>query len=202
MKANTEKTPDQIRRETVPVKHNGLIYGFLGGLAGAVVWFGGWSLLHQEQVRRYPDYCKYAIGASMGGLSLFGPPKHEAGMSAEQLRYALLRYGNLNHIYDAEIIRHGWYPKNASPRAWVFYYGAIKPIYSEPPALVFKWPLTLTLLTFLVAMICGLVSDYRYRSAIIAGIPFEGSLVGTVDEYNRHTRGDGMKYVVKPWKDR
>ena len=178
MKVATEKTPDQIRRETVPVKHNGLIYGFLGGLAGAVVWFGGWSLLHQEQVRRYPEYCKHAIKASMSGASLFGPPRHEAGMSAEQLRYALLRYGNLDHhIYDAEIIRHGWYPKNASPKSWVFYYGAVKPIYSDPPALVFKWPLTLTLLTFLAAMIWGLVSDYRYRSAIIAGIPFEGSLV-------------------------
>jgi hypothetical protein len=138
----------------------------------------------------------------MNGLTLFGPPKQEAGMSAEQLRYALLRYGNPDHRYDAEILRHGWYPKNASARAWVFYYAAVKPIYFDPPALVFKWPLTLTLLTFLVAMICGLVSDYRYRSAIIAGIPFEGSLVGTVDEYNRHTKGDGMKYIVKPWKDR
>jgi hypothetical protein len=51
-------------------------------------------------------------------------------------------------------------------------------------------------------MISGLVSDYRYRSAVIAGIPFEGSQVATVDEYNRHTKGDGMKYVVKPWRDR
>ena len=68
--------------------------------------------------------------------------------------------------------------------------------------MVFKWPLALTLVTFLAAAICGLVSDYRYRSVIIAGIPFEGSLVATVDEYNRHTKGDGMKYSVKPWKDR
>jgi hypothetical protein len=60
----------------------------------------------------------------------------------------------------------------------------------------------LTLLTFLAAMISGLVSDYRYRSAVIAGIPFEGSQVAIVDEYNRHTKGDGMKYVVKPWRDR
>ena len=47
-----EKTPDQIRRETVPVKHTGLLYALLGGVLGAAVWFGSWSLLHQEQVRR------------------------------------------------------------------------------------------------------------------------------------------------------
>ena len=123
-------------------------------------------------------------------------------MSAEQLRYALLRYGNLDHRFDGEIIRHGWYPKNAKPGPWVFHYGAVKPVYSDSPALVFKWPLTLTLLTFLAALIWGLVLDYRYRSALIAGIPFEGSVVATVDEYNRETKGDGMKYVVKPWKDR
>jgi hypothetical protein len=202
MNLASNKTPDQIRRQTVPVKQNGLIYGFLGGLIGGMVWFGGWSVLHQEQVRRYPDYCWHAIKASMGGVTLFGPPKWETGMSAERLRYALLRYGNLDHQYDAEIIRRGWYPKNASPKSWVFYYGAVKPVYSDSPGLVFKWPLTLTLLTFLVALICGLVTDYRYRSSIIAGIPFEGSIVGTVKEYNQHTRGDGMKYVVKPWKDR
>jgi hypothetical protein len=75
-------------------------------------------------------------------------------------------------------------------------------VYSDSPALVFKWPLTLTLLTFLAALIWGLVFDYRYRSALIAGIPFEGSVVATVDEYSRETKGDGMKYVVKPWKDR
>ena len=52
----------------------------------------------------------------MGTVSLFGPQKHEAGMSAEQLRYALLRYGNVDHRYDAEIIRHRWYPREASPK--------------------------------------------------------------------------------------
>jgi len=80
----SEKTPDQIRQQTVPVKHNGLIYGFLGGLLGAVVWFGGWALLHQEQVRRYPEYCSNAIKAEVGAVSLFGPQKHEPGMRAEQ----------------------------------------------------------------------------------------------------------------------
>jgi hypothetical protein len=199
----TEKSPDQIRRDTVPVKHNGLVYGFLGGLLGAVVWFGGWGLLHKEQVRRYPEYCAHAIRASVGELSLFGAkPKREPGMSAEQLRYALLRYGNVDHRFDVEIIRHGWYPRKASPASWVYYNGAVKPIYSDSPALVFQWPLTLTLLTFLSASIWGLVTDYRYRSSIIAGVPFDGSVVTTVDEYNQEVKGDGMKYAVKPWKDR
>jgi hypothetical protein len=199
----TEKTPDQIRRNTVPVKHNGLLYGFLGGLLGTVLWFGGWGLLHQKQVRRYPEYCVYAVRSSVGELSLFGAtPKREAGMRAEQLRYALLRYGNVDHGLDAEIIRHGWYPRGASPASWVYYYGAVKPIYSDSPALVFKWPLTLTLLTFLTASIWGLVADYRYRSSIIGGVPFDGSVVTTVDKYNQEVKGDGMKYAVKAWRDR
>jgi hypothetical protein len=78
----------------------------------------------------------------------------------------------------------------------------VKPIYSDSPALVFKWPLTLTLLTFLTALIWGLVADYRYRSSIIAGVPFDGSVVTTVDDYNQEVKGDGMRYAVKPWKDR
>jgi hypothetical protein len=84
----------------------------------------------------------------------------------------------------------------------VYENGAIKPIYSDSPAMVFKWPLTLSLLTFLTAMIWGLVTDYRYRSAIIAGIPFDGSVVANVAEYNKEVQGDGMRYRVKPWKDR
>jgi hypothetical protein len=198
-----EKTPDQLRRETVPVKHTGLLYGLLGGVLGAAIWFGGWSLLHQEQVRRYPEYCAHAIRSRTAGLSLFGaPPKRERGMSAEQLRYALLRYGNEDHRYDAEIIRHGWYPREASPAPWVYEKGAVKAIYSDSPALVFKWPLTLTLLTFVAAAITGLAADYRYRASIIAGVPFDGSMVASVDEYNSEVKGDGMKYAVKPWKDR
>jgi hypothetical protein len=135
----TEKTPDQIRRDTVPVKHNGIIFGFLGGLLGAALWFGGWGLLHQEQVRRYPKYCAHAIRSSVGELSLFGAkPEHATGMSAEQLRYALLRYGNADHCFDAQIISHGWYPRGASPASWVYYNGAVKPIYSDSPTLVHR----------------------------------------------------------------
>jgi hypothetical protein len=198
----SEKTPDQIRQQTVPVKHNGLIYGFLGGLLGAVVWFGGWALLHQEQVRRYPEYCSHAIKAEVGTVSLFGPQKHEPGMSAEELRYALLRFGNEDHRYDTEILRRGWYPKGASPKSWVFYYGNVKPIYSDAPAMVFKWPVSLTLLTFLGCLAAGVLADSRYRAAIIAGLQFDGSVVATVDEYNKEVMGNGMRYAVKPWKDR
>ena len=199
----TEKTPDQIRRDTVPARHNGLLYGFLGGLLGAVVWCGGWGLLHQEQVRRYPEYCAAAIRSKASTLSLFhAKPGRETGMSAGQLRYALLRYGNVDHRLDAEIIRHGWYPKNSSPASWVYDNGAVEPVYRDAPALVWKWPLTLTLLTFLTAFVWGLVVDYRYRSSIVVGVPFDGSIVTTVDEYNKEVKGDGMKYAVKAWKDR
>jgi hypothetical protein len=196
-----EKTPDQIRRETVPNKHYGLTYGFLGGLLGAVLCFGGWGAFHQEQVRRYPDYAGYAIQSEMSGFLLFGG-KQKPGMSTDQLRYALLRFGNQDHHYDAEILRHGWYPKGQNGTAWVFYHGAVRPIYSDGAAFVFKWPLTLTLLTFLGSLIWGLVADYRYRSRIIAGVPFDGSIVTTVDEYNKEVQGDGMKYAVSRWKDR
>lgn len=64
-----EKTPEQIRRATVPAKHYGLIYGFLGGLAGAVVCFGGWAFLHEQQIRRYPDYCVYAVRSRLDAIS-------------------------------------------------------------------------------------------------------------------------------------
>ena len=184
------------------MKHNGLIYGFLGGLLGAVVWFGGWALLHQEQVRRYPEYCSHAIKAEAGTISPFGPRKQEPGMSAEQLRYALLRFGNQDHRYDTEIMRRGWYPKGASPKSWVFYYGNVKAIYSDSPAMVFKWPVSLTLLTFLGCLAFGVVTDFRYRAAIIAGLQFDGSMVATVDEYNKEVGGDGMRYAVRAWKDR
>lgn len=198
-----ERTPDQIRRETVPVKHTGLLYGFLGGLLGSVVWFGGWALLHPEQVRRYPDYSRHAIRASTERLAFFGGNRRPAaGMSAEELRYALLRYGNLDHRYDSEIIRHGWYPRGANPAPWVHDKGAVKAVYSDGAAMVFKWPLALTLFTGLAALIAGMVVDYRYRCSIIEGLQFDGSVVATVDEYNRQVKGDGMRYAVKPWKDR
>ena len=150
-----EKTPDQIRRQTVPARHHGMIYGFLGGLVGAVFYFGGWGLFHQEQLRRYPEYCVHAIRAHVGAISLLAPRKQESGLSAEQLRYALLRYGNVDHRYDAEIIRHGWYPREASPKSWVFSYGNVKPIYRDSPAMIFKWPMSMTLLTLLAARFGG-----------------------------------------------
>ncbi len=205
MLLSREKTPDEIRRETVPVKHTGLICGFLGGLLGFAVWFGGWGLFHEEQVRRYPAYASSAIKARAHGLSfsLFSRrPNRERGMNADQLRYSLMRYGNEAHRFDAEIIRHGWYPTGASTERWVYENGAVHAIYSDSPLMIFKWPLTLSLLTFLAALICGLVVDYRYRAAIIAGVPFDGSVVGTVREYAKEVKGDGMKYRVRGWKDR
>jgi hypothetical protein len=197
-----DKTPDQIRRATVPNKHHGLIYGFLGAFLGTVIWFGGWGLLHEPQVRRYPEYCAHAFKSSVGDFSLFAKPKLKTGMSAEELRYELLRFGNQDHHLDAEILRHGWYPRGASPKAWVYVFGNVKPVYSDSAAMVFKWPLTLTLLTTLGCAIWGLVADYKYRSSVIAGVPFDGSVVATVDDYNREVHGDGMAYTIKPWKDR
>ncbi len=196
-----EKTPDQIRRETVPNKHYGLTYGFLAGVLGGALFFGGWGLLHRDQLTHYPDYAGYALQTEMSGFSFSKPIPH-AGMSKDQLRYNLLRWGNEDHRFDAEILRRGWYPKGENGRAWVSEHGAVAPIYSDGALMVFKWPFTLTLLACFGAGIWGLVADYRYRSTLIAGIPFDGSIVAGVDEYNKETNGDGMAYVVKPWKDR
>lgn len=198
-----EQTPDQIRRATVPAHHHGIIYGSLFTAMGIVIWFGGWAALHQDQVRSYPDYCTYAIKASMTGMTLFGaPPKREPGMSSERLRYNLLRYGNLDHRFDLEIIRHGWYPREASPAVWVREQGSVPPLYSEDASMVFKWPFMLTLLTGIVALMWGMISDYKYRSSIISGMQLEGSVIATVKEYNREVKGDGMCYRVAPWSDR
>ena len=197
----SEKTPDQIRRETVPKKYYGVTYGLLGGLLGAALSFGVWGYFHQEQSRRYSDYLGYAVRSEMSGFSLF-PSKQKPGMSDDQLRYSLLRFGNESHRYDAEIIRRGWYPKGENGHAWVFYNGAVKAVYSDGAGMVFKWPLTLTLFSFMGCLIWGLVADQRYRSAVIAGIPFDGSVVATVGEYEKEVKGDGMAYVVNPWKDR
>ena len=200
-----EKTPDQIRRETVPVKHTGLIYGFLGGVFCVGLWFGGWGLFHQEQVRRYPEYVVSSVKANTNGLSFsfFGRrPSPERGMNADQLRYALMRYGNLDHVFDAEIIRHGWYPRGAHPTRWVHENGGVRPLYADSPVTIFKWPLTVSLLTFLGALIWGMIADYRYRCSIIAGVPFDGSVVATVSDYKKEVKGDGMKYRVKAWSDR
>ena len=68
--------------------------------------------------------------------------------------------------------------------------------------MVFQFPLGLTLLICIGAFVYGLVADYRYRSAIIAGIPLDGSIVATVAEYEKEVKGDGMAYVVNAWKDR
>ena len=195
-----EKTPDQIRRDTTPQKHYALTYGFVGGLLGAVLTFGGWGLFHQEQLKRYPAYAGYALRSEFGGFSLFTKPK--PGMSDDRLRYSLLRFGNEDHRYDAEIVRRGWYPVGENGRAWVFYNGAVKAVYSDGALMVFQLPVCLTLLICIGAFVYGLVADFKYRSAIIAGIPLDGSIVATVGEYQKEVKGDGMAYVVDPWKDR
>ena len=173
----------------------------LGGVVGFLTFFGSWMLLHREQVRRYPVYCEYAVNESGRTLSI-GPAKQPAGLTVAQLRYDLLRWGNQDHRYDAEILRHRLYPRGASPRRWIFRYANLKPVYSDPAALVWKWPIVLTLLTLLGAVIGGAVADHRYRMAIIAGMPLDGSIVTTVDEYNHEIKGDGMRYLVEDWNDR
>lgn len=198
-----EQTPDQIRRATVPVHHTGIAYGVLYGFMGLVIWCGGWAALHQEQVRRYPEYCAHAFHAATQDMSLFGAPrKREPGMSAEALRYALLRYGNVDHRFDLDIIHHGWYPREASAAVWVREYGAVPPVYAEDALYVFAWPLALTSLTVFIACAWGMIADHRYKSKIVAGLPFDGSVIATVAEYNRETRGTGMRYRVAPWGDR
>jgi hypothetical protein len=188
-----EKTPDQIRRETVPVKHSGFLCLLLGAVVGAAVWFGGWGLLHQEQARHFRFYIS---------CSHFGH-KQKAAKSGDRLTCALLRYGNTNHMFDGEILRHGWYPKGeANPARWVYSHAAVSAVYQDSAFIVVKWPLRLTLLTALAGLIWGLVSDSRYRSRLIAGIPFEGAVIATVAQYTKQVKGDGMKYAVKPWKDR
>jgi hypothetical protein len=199
-----DKTPDQIRRETVPNKHYGFMFGFFGAIFGLVLWFGGWALLHVEQARRYPEYCAAALKAGAGG-TLFGtrPSQRSVTMTSAQLRYALLRYGNLDHRYDEEIIRHGWYPRQAPPAAWVARHGGIASVYNgESASKVFKWPVALTALTLLTSAASGMALDQRYRMKIISGIPFDGSILASVDEYNREVKGDGMRYRVKQWDDR
>ncbi len=199
-----QKTPDQIRRETVPTTHRALLCALAGVALGTLVWGGGWALFHREQLRRYPAYFTLALRVNSAGLH-FGntPARQAAGMTAEQLRYALLRWGNRDHRFDAEIIRHGWYPREAAPREWVADRGAVPSVYGGAGAAgVFAWPFALTALTTLLAGMWGLAADYRYRNEIVAGRQFDGSIVATVDEYNREVKGDGMRYRVGQWSDR
>jgi len=61
---------------------------FPGGIVGAGLWFGGWALLHQEQVRRYPEYFATYVRTESARLSLFGPP--QKARARYQLRSAAL----------------------------------------------------------------------------------------------------------------
>lgn len=197
----THKTPDQIRRETVPLKHYGITYAFLGLFGGALLWFGGWALFHQEQVRRYPAFVRAAFEMETGSFSLLPKPK-SASLSSAALRYALLRHGNQDHRFDAEILRHGWYPRETDAATWLARYGAIPPVFAGNPLEVLQFPFVLTLVTTGLAAVFGIVQDFRYKRHLVAGIPFEGARVVTVEEYNAETQGDGMGYAVQPWKDR
>jgi hypothetical protein len=159
---------------------------------------------HTNRHFGYPEYCAAALKAGAGG-TLFGTqkPQQSATMTSAQLRYALLRYGNIDHHYDVEIIRHGWYPRQASPAAWVARHGGIASVYDgQSAAEVFKWPVVLTALTLLASATSGMALDQRYRMKIISGIPLDGSILASVDEYNREVKGDGMRYRVKQWDDR
>lgn len=201
-----KRTPDQIRRETVPFSHTGLIYGILGGAVLAMLTFCVWGLFHIPQIKHYPEFFASGLRSAAGKYSPFRPSGFTRGiracMTADELRYSLLRYGNIEHRLDADIICLGWYPKGANPRTWVVQHGAIEPLYSDSPLMIFSWPLTLSLFAFLSCGIAGLMSDYRYRQKVIAGIPFDGTIVATVEEYNREVKGAGMRYGVYPWQDR
>jgi hypothetical protein len=191
------KTPDQIRRQTVPVKHYALRFALLGLVGGAAVWFGGWRHFHQEQSRRYWEYCGAAFKSSI-------PSLHQDGhLSAAKLRYTLMRFGNVEHFYDGEIIRQGWYPRGTQfPVRWARENAGIEPLYSRSAPLVYAPPFLLTLLTCALGLIGGAVADRRYRHRLICGVPFDGSGVATVSEYNKETKGAGMRYAVKAWRDR
>jgi hypothetical protein len=194
-----EKTPDQIRRATVPVKHNAVFNALLGLLVGAAVWFGGWALLHPKQAHSYKTYAKLA--RAIRPRKATAKPQPDRAESI--LRYALLRYGNENHQFDRELLRQGWYPKGSNPAKWVYAHGAIASTFEgQSPMQVIAWPLGLTLVTFLVALIWGCVEDARYKTALIVGVPLDGAIVANVDDYNKEVKGDGMRYSVKPWRDR
>jgi hypothetical protein len=105
-------------------------------------------------------------------------------------------------FFATEIIRHGWYPRGADPNAWLARYGAVEPVFNGNPLEVLQVPFILMLITTAFAAVYGIVQDLRYKNRLVSGIQFEGAQVATVDEYNAETKGDGMGYVVQPWKDR
>jgi hypothetical protein len=196
------KTPDQIRPATVPVKRTALSNGLLGLALGAVVFGGSWALLHPEQARAYPGYvsCSHkASGKARAGMSA----KAAAARQVALLRYALLRYGNEGHRFDADIVRQGWYPAGErSPATWVRANAAGAPVYSQSALWVIRWPLLLSAALALAGSVWGCIVDARYRSSILSGVPLDGSVIGTVAQYNKEIKGDGMKYAVKAWRDR
>jgi hypothetical protein len=202
IETSTMKTPEQIRRETVPRKHYALTFGLLGLLGGSVLSYGAWALFHQKQAKMYPQYLSNAIRSSMGGSLVGTPPRHaSAGLTPSQLRYELLRYGNLDHRYDAEIIRHGWYPRDADPIPWAFTHAGITALYEGKSATdVLKWPTLLTAFSLVVAGFVGIALDQRYRQRIIDGVQLDGSIIASVDEYNKEVKGDGMRYRVGHWE--
>lgn len=184
-----EKTPDQIRIAAVPVKHSGLINGFVALVLGGAVTFAPWALLHPERARFYRQYVSASVHSGNG---LFRARKASVRHAA-LLRYALLRYGNQHHIFDAALTQSG---------AGAFASKEIAPVYSESPLRTVAFPLSVTLGMCLAGAIWGRASDGRRHRALIAGVPFDGSIIATVADYNKEVQGDGMKYAVRPWRDR
>jgi|GEM_PF-6293946 len=197
-----ERTPDQIRRATVPVKRTAFTNLLLGFVLGAVVFGGSWSLLHPDQARAYPAYVacsRKASAKTKPGLS----DKAAAARQVALLRYGLLRFGNQGHRFDAAILSQRWYPAGErSPAAWVRANAAVPPIYSQSAIRVIRWPLCLSAALALAGFVWGCVVASRYRSSIISGVPLDGSVIATVAQYNKEIKGDGMKYAVKAWRDR
>lgn len=186
---NLSKSSSQIRKETVLHKHYGLTFGLLGLMFSGILFFGLFATFHVKQLMQYPDYIAYSIS----GL---------AGKKSDLLRYRLMRYGNENHQYDQQIIAQRWYPRGEMPTMWVRSHGGIAPIYTTNPILFWTWPFTATLLFTIGSFVYGMVRDYRYHRELANGIPMEGSVLATVDDYNAEVSGNGMKYAVKEWSDR
>jgi hypothetical protein len=124
-------------------------------------------------------------------------------MSANELRYRLLRYGNEDHRLDRQILHHGWFPKGVNPRVWVYRHGSLRPVYSQPATTVLAWPIALTLLSAIGCFIWGARKDYQWQEQLVgSGVHLDGTVVATVDEYNQEVKGDGMIYGVYEWSER